>query len=154
MMIACILGGVPLPCKAPFIILGTGCYFSFCATLSPALYFIYRTPEIFCSVRLAALLLALLREWADARTGRAFVPWSMPGLHLFLFCLLLLEEWNSNRRLRSGVSIVHVRFSCNGTSCTHTSVAKSRAWYNMAVSLGFVLTSLHVLPVVLAKRFP
>jgi hypothetical protein len=44
----------------------------------------YRTPEMFFSVRWALLLLALL-EWADARTGIAYRSWSVPGIQPFLF---------------------------------------------------------------------
>jgi hypothetical protein len=39
---------------------------------------------MFCSVIHASVLLALL-EWADARTGRADLTWSVPGMHSCLF---------------------------------------------------------------------
>jgi hypothetical protein len=39
---------------------------------------------MFCSVRWALVLLALL-EWVDARTGKADLSWSVPGMHLCLF---------------------------------------------------------------------
>jgi hypothetical protein len=39
-----------------------------------SLQFMYHTPQIFCSVRWALLLLVLL-EWADARTGKACLSW-------------------------------------------------------------------------------
>jgi hypothetical protein len=35
-------------------------------------------------VRWALVLLALL-EWVDARTGRADLSWSVPGMHSYLF---------------------------------------------------------------------
>jgi hypothetical protein len=48
-----------------------------------SLYFMYRTPEMFCAVRWALLLLALL-ERAYAGTGRANLSWLVPGMHSFL----------------------------------------------------------------------
>jgi hypothetical protein len=63
-----------------------------------SLEFMYRTSEIFCSVRWALLLLALL-EWADARTGRGEFSWFVPGMHSFLLfaCYWKAFSWcNSN----------------------------------------------------------
>jgi hypothetical protein len=39
---------------------------------------------MFYSVRWALVLLALL-EWAETRTGRAYLSWSLLGMHSFLF---------------------------------------------------------------------
>jgi hypothetical protein len=44
----------------------------------------YRTPEMFCSVRWALVLLVVL-VWADARTGRADLSWSVSGMYSCMF---------------------------------------------------------------------
>jgi hypothetical protein len=60
------------------------------------LVFMSRTLEMFCSVRWALLPRALL-EWADARTGRADLPWSVPGMHSLSFaCYWKVFCWISS----------------------------------------------------------
>jgi hypothetical protein len=53
---------------------------SYCFSCSSCL----ALPKMFCSVRWALLLLALL-QWADARTGKTDLSWSMPGMHSCFF---------------------------------------------------------------------
>jgi hypothetical protein len=66
----------------------------------------YRTPELFCSVRWALLLLALL-EWADARTDRPYLSRSLPGMHSCLFAYHWKVEVGETPTLAScGVSAV------------------------------------------------
>jgi hypothetical protein len=70
---ALLLGGVPPSLHGDNHFVGNGRFFHLCRQALPhiaSMELMYRTPEMFCSVRWALLLLAIL-EWVDTRTGRA-----------------------------------------------------------------------------------
>jgi hypothetical protein len=113
-----LLGGVLSFLHGAIILKGMGglCIYGVMPSLILfSLHFMYRTPEVFCSVRWALLLLAVLK-WADARTGREDISWSSPEIHSCLFAcfkrfliggtpaLALMWGWCST-----------IRFSCNST---------------------------------------
>jgi hypothetical protein len=82
-IIALLLGGIPPFLHGVIRFTRSGRFYQLLRIALPHLAFMCRTPEMFSSVRLALLLLALL-EWADTRTGRADPYCSMPGIHSFL----------------------------------------------------------------------
>jgi hypothetical protein len=119
---ALILGGVPPSLHGAVHFTGNGRFSIYGAKPSLILFslqFMYRTPEMFCSVRWALLFLALL-ELADARTGSANLSWSLPGMHSFWFAC-------------------HWKVSVGGTP-TLVSCGVSAIWYNSRTMVRCALT--------------